>query len=130
MSGMDPTHMSLSQRVLDAATQLDKRLRDEEAPLDKVSAVVDLLSDPELRGDLLFQHDLWLAVQKLGSRPSTVDQLNQVIGRELGELRASLDGDTEAAGKGLGFCLALHEVVMRRGMRADWRAPSSSGFAA
>jgi len=128
MGVSDPTYMSLSRQVLDAATQLDKRLRNHGAPLDKVSSLVDVLSDPGLRGDLLFQNDLWRALRRLGSSPTTVDQLNAAAEGELRLLRSALAGDVAASRKGLEFCLALHETVLRASMRTCGGAPGILGF--
>jgi len=130
MSCNEPIYASMSQRVLDAATQLDKRLRDDGAPLDKVSSLVKVLSDPELRRDIHFQQDLWRTLRKLGERPSTVDQLNATVERELDGLISAMTGDMASAKRGLVFCLAMHESVMRECLRTDWTARSSIGSAA
>lgn len=114
MEHRQPIPADLSLMVLDAATQLDKATRNAGSALDKVSDLIETLSSPELRSDLSMQNDLLRALNTLGIRPSTVDELNIRIGSEINGMKAATFGDRIAAKSALAFCLSLHEVVLRR----------------
>jgi len=130
MTGRHSVFENMSLKVLDAATQLDKAARQVETSLDKVSALMETLSSPDLPSDLSMQDDLRRALNALGIRPSTVDELNIRVRSEINGLKAATFGDRIAAKSALAFCLSLHDVVLRRQDREFREVSTPYGFAA
>jgi len=130
MTGRHSVFENMSLKVLDAATQLDKATRGVGTSLDKVSELMDVLSSPDLRSDLSVQNDLLRALNTLGIRPSTVDELNIRVRSEINGMKAATFGDRIAARSALAFCLSLHDVVLRRHDREFREVSTPYGFAA